>query len=72
METDGRTDRRRDATNRIHYSPHILWWGDKKRYRRYEVDTKCYERTDGRAMLFDARWTLSVTKAHVGSLGQVS
>jgi len=26
MEKDGRTD----TTKRIHHSPHILWWGDKK------------------------------------------
>jgi len=42
---DGPTDRRADATKRIHYSPH-----DKKVCRRYEVDTKCYGRKDGRAL----------------------
>ena len=28
--TDGPTDRPIDATKRIQYSPHMLWWGYKK------------------------------------------
>ena len=43
---DRPTDRRTDATKRIHYSPPP----DKKVCRRYEVDTKCYGRKDGRAL----------------------
>ena len=49
MEMDGRTDRptdrRKDATKRINYSPHMM-----KVCRRYEVDTKYYGRKDGRAL----------------------
>jgi len=44
--TDRPTDRRTDATKRIHYSPPH----DKKVCRRYEVNTKCYGRKDGRAL----------------------
>ena len=43
--TDRPTDRRTDATKRIHYSPHMI-----KMCRRYKVDTKCYGRKDGRAL----------------------
>jgi len=44
---DGPTDRPSDGRDKANplYPPH-----DKKVCRRYEVDTKCYGRNDGRAL----------------------
>jgi len=42
-------DNGQPLTTIAHHEHFVLRWA-KKGYRRYEVDTKCYGRTDGRAL----------------------